>query len=122
MTPEEQLIQRYFDAFNRHDIEGVMACFHEQPMLVHGGGRRFTGREEVRRQYETDFALCPDGRCELRLCTGNSGQGVAESVFRGTRARDGKVVEAIGAEVMEIVDGKIKEIRDYHQPLAAKAA
>ena len=27
MTPEEQLIQRYFDAFNRHDIDGVMACF-----------------------------------------------------------------------------------------------
>jgi len=24
MTAEEELIQRYFDAFNRHDIEGVM--------------------------------------------------------------------------------------------------
>jgi hypothetical protein len=31
-------------------------------------------------------------------------------------------VEAIGAEVMEIVDGKIKEIRDYHHPLQTKAA
>jgi hypothetical protein len=30
MTPEEQLIQRYFDAFNRHDIEGVVACFHDE--------------------------------------------------------------------------------------------
>lgn len=29
MTPEEELIQRYFDAFDRHDIERVMACFHE---------------------------------------------------------------------------------------------
>src|SRR5437868_4755307 len=27
MTPEEELIQRYFDAFNRHDLDGVMACF-----------------------------------------------------------------------------------------------
>jgi ketosteroid isomerase-like protein len=56
------------------------------------------------------------------MCTGNSGHGVAESVARGTRAKDGKVFEAIGAEVMEIVDGKIREIRDYHQPVAAKAA
>ncbi len=32
------------------------------------------------------------------------------------------MIEAMGAEVMEIVDGKIKEIRDYHRPLAAKAA
>jgi hypothetical protein len=31
-------------------------------------------------------------------------------------------VEAIGAEVMEIVDGKIKEIRDYHQLVPSKAA
>jgi len=122
MTAEELLIHRYFDAFNRHDIEGVMACFHEQATLVHGDGKRITGPQEVRRQYETEFAVCPDGRCDLRLCTGNSGRGVAESLFHGTRARDGKLVEAIGAEVMEIVDGKIKEIRDYHQPVAAKAA
>jgi hypothetical protein len=32
------------------------------------------------------------------------------------------VVEAIGAEVLEIRDGKIKEIRDYHRPVPAKAA
>jgi ketosteroid isomerase-like protein len=122
MTPEEQLIQRYFDAFNRHDIEGVMACFHEEPTLVHAAGNRSVGRQEVRRSYETDFAMSPDVRCDLRMCTGNSGHGVAESLARGTRAKDGKVFEAIGAEVMEIVDGKIKEIRDYHQPVAAKAA
>ena len=29
MTPEEQLIQRYFDAFNRHDIEGVISAILE---------------------------------------------------------------------------------------------
>ena len=122
MTPEEQLIQRYFDAFNRHDIEGVMACFHEEPTLVHADGKRLAGRQEVRRSYESEFAMSPDVRCDLRMCTGNSGHGVAESLARGTRAKDGKVFEAIGAEVMEIADGKIKEIRDYHQPVAAKAA
>ena len=53
---------------------------------------------------------------EATLC------GMAESRFHGTRPREGRVVEAIGAEVMEIVDGKIKEIRDYHRPVPAKAA
>jgi steroid delta-isomerase-like uncharacterized protein len=122
MTPEEQLIQRYFDAFNRHDIEGVMACFHDNPAIVDAEGRRFAGREEVRRSYETSFALFPDGRCDLRSCTGNDGRGMAESLFHGTRPREGRVVEAIGAEVLDIVDGKIKEIRDYHRPVPAKAA
>ncbi len=122
MTPEEQLIERYFDAFNRHDIEAVMACFHEHPALVSADGHRREGREEVRRQYETEFEVMPDGRCDLRMCTGNSGRGVAESLFHGTRVSDGKVIEAIGAELMEIAEGKIKEIRDYHRPAPAKAA
>jgi len=121
MTPEEQLIQRYFDEIDRHNLEGVMTCFHEEPVLVGATGKRCVGRAEVRRSYETEFAMFPDGRCDLRVCTGNSGRGVAESLFHGTRAKHGKI-EAIGAEVMEIVDGKIKEIRDYHRPVPAKAA
>ncbi|MGH7840205.1 MAG: nuclear transport factor 2 family protein [Candidatus Binataceae bacterium] len=122
MTAEEELIQRYFDAFNRHDLEGVMACFHDSPVIVDATAARFEGRDEVRRHYETGFALMPDCRCDLRTLTGHSGHGVAESVFHGTRQRYGKVIEAIGAEVVEIVEGRIKEIRDYHRPLPAKAA
>ena len=40
--------------------------------------------------------------------------GVAESVFRGTTL-DGRLIEAVGAEVMEFVDGRISVIRDYHR-------
>jgi taurine dehydrogenase small subunit len=122
MTAEEELIQSYFDAFNSHDIEGVMACFDEHPVLVDATGTRFEGLQEVRRHYETGFALMPDCRCDLRTLTGHSGRAVAESFFHGTRPRFGKVIEAIGAEVVDIVDGRIKEIRDYHRPLPAKAA
>lgn len=122
MTAEEELIQRYFDAFNRHDIDGVMACFHQEPAIIDATGARFAGRQEVRRHYETGFALMPDCRCDLKMLTGNSERGVAESYFHGTRPRSGRVVEAIGAEVIEIMDGRIKEIRDYHRPLPMKAA
>ncbi len=122
MTKEEEIIQHYFNAFNRHDIDGVMACFHEQPLIVDTEGRRFEGREAVRRHYETGFALLPDSRCDLRTLIGHDSRGVAESFFHGTRPRDGKVFEALGAEVVEIADDKIKEIRDYHRPASAKAA
>ena len=121
MTSEEELIKRYFDAFNRHDLEAVVACFHDEAVLVGPNGKRLVGLAEVRRSYETQFALFPDAHCELRVCTGNSGRGVAESFFSGTHGRHGKI-EAIGAEVMEIRDGKIKEIRDYHQTAPARAA
>ena len=59
MTSEEQLIQRYFDAFNRHDLEPVVACFHDQAVLVGTNGKRLVGLAEVRRSYETEFALFP---------------------------------------------------------------
>src|SRR5207247_10055889 len=62
MTPEEQLIQRYFEAFNRHDIEGVIACFHDHPLIVDSEGMRFEGREEVGRHNDTRCALLPYGR------------------------------------------------------------
>lgn len=117
MTPEEQLIQRYFDAFNRHDIDGVMACFDEHAVLVDAAGRRTEGHAAVRGRYLKEFELFPDGRCDLRSCTGNSGRGMAESRFHGTLQSESRRVEAVGAEVMEIAGGRIKEIRDYHRAL-----
>ena len=119
MTEEEQVIRRYFQTFNRQNIEGLMECFHEHPVLVTARGKRIEGRAEVRRCYEQSFASFPDGRCQLRTCTGRDGHAVAESRFLGTRKRDGGVVESVGVEMIEIVDGKIKEIRDYHKRVKA---
>ena len=46
---------------------------------------------------------------------------MAESLFVGTHARSRRSVMAIGAEVIEFADGKIKAIRDYHRLTAARA-
>jgi hypothetical protein len=35
----------------------------------------------------------------------------------GTLDRDGTVIEAVGAEVFEFADERIKEIRDHHRVL-----
>ena len=113
-TIEEQMIQEYFEAFNRHDVDGVIACFHDAVVLIDAAGEQVEGLVAARRRYEADFALIPDAHCELRLVTGHDERGVAESVFRGT-VREGGPVSAVGAEVMEFADGKIKEIRDYHR-------
>ena len=122
MTSEESLIKRYFDAFNRHDLDGVMECFHHDAVVIGPYGKRVEGRDNVRRHYRSGFDGIPDGNCELRMCTGNNGRAVAESRFTGTQASSGKAIEAMGAELMEIVDGKIKEIRDYHQSAASSKA
>jgi ketosteroid isomerase-like protein len=114
LTPEEQLIEAYVEAFNRHDIDDVVACFHNAAVLIDTQGVKIEGIDAVRRRYEEDFALFPDGHCDLRTVTGRDGRGVAETLFHGSM-RGGGPVRAIGTEVMEFADGKIKEIRDYHQ-------
>jgi taurine dehydrogenase small subunit len=112
---EKELIERYFDALNLHDIDAVMACFHDEPLLIDLEGGRHDGREAVRRRYEYEFASFPDGRCEMRTVTGHAGCGMAESLFVGAHAQSGQSVTAIGAEVFEFADGKIKALRDYHR-------
>jgi len=73
----------------------------KRPVIIPAATSLFArGRAEVRRCYEASFASFPDGRCQLRLCTGNRGRAVAESRFLGTRRRDGDVVEAIGGAVL----------------------
>lgn len=114
-TREEELIERYFDGFNRHDIDEVMACFHADPELVESGGERVRGYDAVRSHYAREFAIFPDGHCDLQMAAGHDGRGVAESIFTGTLRGEGSTVRAVGAEIIEFSDGKIKEIRDYHQ-------
>jgi ketosteroid isomerase-like protein len=114
MTEEEEVIQRYFEAFNRHDLDAVMACFHAHPVVIDMAGRRFEGRADVRRHYEASFALLPDGRCDLQTLSGGDGRGMAESRFSG-HSLGGRAVEAVGVEVVEVADGKITALRDYHR-------
>jgi len=122
MTHEEHLLRWYFQTFNRHNIDGVIDCFHANPVLVGADGSRIEGRDAVRWCYEASVTAFPDSRCQLRTYTGNDGRAVAESRFMGTRQRDGHVVEAVGAEVLEIVDGTIQEICNYHTRVRAAVA
>ena len=45
---------------------------------------------------------------------------MAESLLLGTHARSGRSVRAVGAEVIEFADGKIKDIRDDQRLTAGR--
>jgi hypothetical protein len=46
-TREEEIIRRYFEAFIKHDLDGVIACFHPQPVVIDSDGRRHEGIDAV---------------------------------------------------------------------------
>ena len=114
MSTETDLIKRYFDAFNRHDLEAVMDCFASDAVILGSDGRRTEGEAEIRESYAKSFETFPDGKCVPRTMLGADGSGSVESVFRGTRAKNDESVELIGVEVLEFKGDKITALRDYH--------
>ncbi len=116
MSKETDLIESYFDAFNRQDLEGVMACFCDDAVIVGSDGSRSEGAEAIRRAYAASFRAIPDGKCVPRTLLGADGAGSVESVFTGTKAKTGESVRLVGVEVLEFRGGRIHTIRDYHAP------
>lgn len=118
-TPEEAFLELYVDAFNRHDLAAVMACFTEDAVIVDMSGERHEGTARIRTFYERQFRAFPDGRCAIEHITGRDGTGAAETTFRGTHVSTGTVITAAGPEVVEFSGGKIKELHDHHRLTAA---
>ena len=71
-TPQEQTLRSYVESFNRHDIEAVMAHFVDDPIIQDMSGTRHEGPEQVRKFYAVQFALFPDGRCDINAITGHA--------------------------------------------------
>ena len=113
---EEELIRHYFGTFNRHDIDEIMAYFHDHAVVIDMEGVRHEGRAAVQRYYEGLLAIAPDGRCQIRSILSQAGTGMVEFLFTGTDRQTGQSIKAIGAEVIELADEKFTAIRVYYRP------
>jgi cation diffusion facilitator family transporter len=113
VTTEDTLaaVDRFNEAFNRHDVDAVMAAMTDDCVFEDTSppfGRRHEGRAAVRRALEEFFAASPtahfDGedvvatgdRCVVRWRYTWKNDDGTESVLRGVdvmRVRDGRVAE-----------------------------
>ncbi|MFT3813609.1 MAG: nuclear transport factor 2 family protein [Acidovorax sp.] len=106
------LLHRFSDAWNRHDLEALMDCmdadcaFHAVagPEVL---GRSFIGRDAVRAGFALAWQTCPDAawRDGAHFVCGD--RGVSETTFSGTRAADGKRIEARMVDVFTFRNGRI---------------
>ena len=112
------LIERLRDATNRHDLDAVVACFavdyrNETPAHPE---RAFTGRDQVRRNWEQIFAALPDV-CTDVVRWAEDGETVwSEWEHRGTR-RDGSAHRMRGVIIFGIVDDVIAWARFDLEPV-----
>jgi ketosteroid isomerase-like protein len=116
----QALIEKMNSALNQHDLESFLDCFDpsyqsEQP--VHPD-RRFTGKEQVQKNWSGVFDGIPDFRAEL-LRTASAGDVVwAEWDWQGTH-QGAAPFHMRGVTIMELRNERIIWGRLYMEPVEA---
>jgi steroid delta-isomerase-like uncharacterized protein len=108
---KESDLSDLFDAFNRHDVDAIMAYFAEDCVFdavagteVHG--TRFIGTEAIARAFSGVWAAMPDAHWNHHSHLVHGNRAVSEWIFTGTNA-DGTRIEAQGADLFRLCDGRI---------------
>lgn len=100
-----------FDAFNRHDVDGVMKCFADDCVFYTVGGpevfgAKIDGANAIANAFSAVWAGVKDAHWDHHSHFVQGDRAVSEWTFSGTGA-DGMRVEAQGADLFTLRDGKI---------------
>jgi steroid delta-isomerase-like uncharacterized protein len=114
-----EVLQAFADAFNRHDLDAVMAFMTEDCVFESSAGpdicgTRYAGRDAVRAGFAEVLTSFPDAQWgdAQHFIQGN--RGVSEWTFTGTRG-DGTRVEVHGCDLFTFRDGKIALKNSYRK-------
>ncbi|MFT5260362.1 MAG: ketosteroid isomerase-like protein [Saprospiraceae bacterium] len=112
-------LEAFADAWNRHDIEGLMSfmtadCLFETSGGEHERGTRCLGEEAVRAGYSKSWHDYPDAQWNNTHHFVQGNRGVSEWVFTGTNLA-GKRSEVAGCDIFTFRDGKILIKNSYRK-------
>ena len=112
------MIGRHCRATNDHDLAALTACFapgYRNETPAHPG-RGFSGRDQVRRNWEQIFAAIPDLSAEVLRSAVDGPTVWTEWEHRGTR-RDGSRHLMRGVVIFGVADGLADWARFYLEPV-----
>jgi ketosteroid isomerase-like protein len=114
MDDPRTVMQRLTAAQNAHDVDAMIACFHEdyrseQPLFP---ARAFTGVAQVRANWSALLAAIKDFRAELVRAAVDGETVFAEVHWTGTKA-DGTALDERGVFIGGLRDGRIAWARLY---------
>ena len=114
-----ELLDRFADAWNRHDLEALMSmmtddCVFQASAGPDADGQRSEGPQAVRAAFAAVFDAFPDAHwaSPRHVVAGN--RAVSEWTFTGTN-KDGKYVEVTGCDLLTLRDGKIAIKNSYRK-------
>jgi steroid delta-isomerase-like uncharacterized protein len=113
------LLDRFADAWNRHDLDALMSmmtddCVFEASAGPQVNGQRSEGKQAVRAAYAAVFETFPDAHWASARHFVDGNRGVSEWTFTGTQ-KDGKRVEVTGCDLFTFRDGKIAIKNSYRK-------
>ena len=112
------VLARLERATNAHDVNAVVACFAEDyrnETPAHPE-RSFTGREQVRRNWEQIFTAVPDISARVLRSAVSGDEAWSEWEHRGTR-RDGSAHVMVGVVIFGVRGGLLAWARFYVEPV-----
>ena len=118
-----KLLDAFAAAWNRHDVDGLMACMADDCVFEAAAGKdvagtRHVGREAVRRAYAAVFETYPDARWNQPRHFVAGDRAVSEWTFTGT-TKDGTKVEVNGCDIFTLRGGKIALKNSYRKQRTA---
>jgi steroid delta-isomerase-like uncharacterized protein len=101
-------LKQVFEAFNRHDLDAIMShfaddCVFESPRGPDLWGRRFAGKDEVRRGLAARFEGIPEVHYSDDEHFACGSRGVSEWTIRGTTV-EGEHIEVRGCDLWTFGD------------------
>lgn len=129
MNETEALMRAYFDAFNRHDLEGMLATLSNDVIHDINEGGREVGIEAFRK-FKTHMDACYREQIvnPIFMIGGNHGttEFTVEGEYIGTDAglpeATGQKYSVPAAAIFEVTDGKISRVTSYYNLRAWIAA
>ncbi len=123
LTPAD--LAATFDAFNRHDIDAVMTHFADDCVFytvagAEAHGTKIEGRDAIASAFEAVWQAMPDAHWDHHSHFVAGDRAVSEWTFSGTD-RDGMRIEAEGADLFTVRDGKLvvkQALRKNRPPFA----
>jgi len=103
--------------FDGHDLEGILAHFaddavFESPKGPEPWGRRFVGKDEIRRAFAGRFSGIPDVRYQQDDHFADGDRGASEWTLSGTTT-EGERLEIRGCDLWTFRDGKVVKKDSY---------
>lgn len=107
-----QLVYRYFDACNRHDMAAIMDCFH--PDIVHYSRLSEYPKDGIRFAFEATYQAFPDLQWTVleviaegdRVASLTRIEGTHEGDYLGKSAT-GRRIQIFSVDVARVRDGRL---------------